>query len=647
MKVKIFSILLLCTYLTINMMAETTQLDEVTVVSASGFEQNIAQAPASISVVTAEELQKKSYSDVLDAVKNIPGVFVSGSGGSEQEIKIRGMEEEYTLYLVDGKPISTSRSIHSDNKKTQGKIGLHLPNIDMIERIEVVRGPMSSLYGSEAMGGVINIITKKVSNSWNGSISTEYTKSKNSINNDNKNASFYLNGPLIKDRLSLSLNALKQKTFESDISDEHGQKEADKTKLGGKLTWKINEKNSATFEYEHGKQEYESKLDDLEYGQRKAIYSLTHELNQKEYKVNTYLQKDKTESIEGEKQKEEILTFNTQASYFFENNTMTFGGQYKKEEFSDGINEFASEVDRWLSAIFLENDWFITDRFSLTLGLRYNYDEFFKGELTPRVYGVYELNDNFTFKGGISTGYKQPGLTEASDDYGFVVNRRGTPIGVEVGNSDLEPEKSTNYEIGFNYSLPQNGITSSLMIFHTDYKNKLINEYTCGDQRNTAGGCFYNGTEYRFIRQKVNVDKAQIQGLEFTIDYKIVPNVTITANYSYTKSEQKSGDYKGEALNKLPKHMYNINFDWEVNSKFDVWTQYNYRGKTSDYLSGTSMIKGTPSYGFIDLGVVHKVRKNLTLKAGVYNVLNKITEYDEYGTVLDGRRINIGLNYKF
>ena len=90
---------------------ETTTLDEVQVVTtAGGYEQNIADAAATISVITKEELENKSYSDVTDVLKNVPGVYVNG-GGSNQSISIRGMGSSYTLYLIDGKPMNPNFSI--------------------------------------------------------------------------------------------------------------------------------------------------------------------------------------------------------------------------------------------------------------------------------------------------------------------------------------------------------------------------------------------------------------------------------------------------------------------------------------------------------------------------------------------------------
>jgi outer membrane receptor for ferrienterochelin and colicins len=142
--------------------------EDTVVVSATGFEQKIQNAPASISVISKQQLEDKAYRDVTDALKDVPGVVVTG-GGSSSDISIRGMASQYTLFLVDGKRISTRGT--RPNSDNAGIEQGWLPPLESIERIEVIRGPMSSLYGSDAMGGVINVITKKVSNTkgWTGS----------------------------------------------------------------------------------------------------------------------------------------------------------------------------------------------------------------------------------------------------------------------------------------------------------------------------------------------------------------------------------------------------------------------------------------------------------------------------------------------
>lgn len=139
---------------------------EEMVVTAAGFEQRVEDAPASITVIEGEELRRKSYRDLGDAVRDVEGVTVNG-GTNEQDISIRGMPADYTLILVDGKRQSARESRVNGNSGYEQSF---VPPAAAIERIEVVRGPMSSLYGSDAIGGMINVITRKVSPEWGGSI---------------------------------------------------------------------------------------------------------------------------------------------------------------------------------------------------------------------------------------------------------------------------------------------------------------------------------------------------------------------------------------------------------------------------------------------------------------------------------------------
>ena len=146
-----------------------TQMDTV-VVTASGFEQEIKNAPASISVITREQLESKPFHNLADAVADVEGVSVERGGkAGGMNISIRGLPSDYTLVLVDGKRLSQNSSGARPNGF--GDVDTNfIPPMSAIDRIEVVRGPMSTLYGSDAMGGVINIITRKVAREWTGQV---------------------------------------------------------------------------------------------------------------------------------------------------------------------------------------------------------------------------------------------------------------------------------------------------------------------------------------------------------------------------------------------------------------------------------------------------------------------------------------------
>lgn len=650
---------------------QVTKLDTI-VVTAGGYEQNIADAPASISVITAEELQKKSYTDVIDAVKNMPGVSVQG-GGNNKEITIRGMGASYTKYLIDGRPVSAGRAVNG-NGTDGGKIGAYLPSIDMIERIEVVRGPMSSLYGSDAMGGVINVITKKASaEGWHGSISPEYTLSDNDYSNDSYGVGVYVSGPLIKDKLSLSLDGNLQGNDESDYVGGEGQKSASSEskkkikKLGTELVWNVDEHNDIALRYDVTNQEYTTTLGKSVAVETQAstnenekkMYTLSHKARYDQFTLDSYYQDETTKKVYSgavaDEKEESLKIFNTQGSFFLGDHALTVGAQYQQEEIIDTTNGLASvtgltTLDRWLFALYAENEWNVTDNFALTLGARYNKDEFFGGEITPRIYGVYHLNDVLTLKGGVSTGYKQPTISQISEGFG---SRTGKGSAVIIGNPDLSPEKSTSYELGFNFSDPELGLSSSLMIFKSDFKDKIVEDRLCETPGTTNSSpveewkCSANGKPYRFVSQMKNVSDAEMRGAEFTLDYAVLDNLTASTSYTYTKSEQKSGEFKGQPLNKMPKHMLNIGLDYDISDAWNTWADYNYRSKTSDYLSRTAMDNGTPSYGTFDAGVAFQASKNLSVTTGIYNIANKEITNSEYDVVLDGRRYTVGLNFKF
>lgn len=658
---------------------DAIELQPTTVVSAAGYEQNIAKAPASISVITREQLEKQSYTNIVDAMKNIPGVYVTG-GGQAQDISIRGMTSTYTLYLVDGRPISAGRSVNTNGSDGGKQIGL--PPLSMIERVEVIRGPMSSLYGSEAMGGVINIITRKGANDWGGTVSTEYTHSLNDLQENESYTSLYLGGALVPDMLGLRLNGGFTRTEEAEYvggGDSAASTPDGKRKQGGaELYLTPDESNRFAISYDAARLDESAHpgksiaytptavASSTEYD--KDVFAITHDGHYDNFQISTYLQKDVSERVQELSKKEEVTTFNTQGSYFWGDHVITLGGRYKEEELTRKDNGLLSllpdavgEMDRWIAAVYTEIDWGVTDDLRVTTGVRYDDDEYFGGQVSPRVYGVYTFTPELTLKGGISTGYRQPTLTDATEGFGGTTGGGGWQSvaphsrAISIGNPDLKPETSTNYEIGFNYTDSAAGLSTSMMLFHTQYEDKIAEDRFCSTDASgnanrdnyAAWSCNYGGERWYFLSTRQNISEAVIQGVEWTLEYDILPSVRLTSSYTFTDSEQKSGEFKGEPLNKQPKHMANALLDWQIDDRLSAWVQGNYRSETSDYISRTSMSEGTPGYGFVDIGGVYRLTKNVDVKAGLYNVANKEITNEDYDVVLDGRRLVVGISADF
>lgn len=189
-----------------------------TVVTAAGFEQKVADAPASVSVVTREELEGKPYGSLADALRDVEGIDV-GSGSDKNgntAISLRGLPPDYTLVLINGRRQNDVGNIGPNNFGNSQF--MYMPPLSAIERIEVVRGPMSTLYGSEAIGGVINIITRDVTDTWGGSLNTSLTLQESSQFGDERKHDFYLSGPLVADRLGLTLRGSTYHRDESSPS---------------------------------------------------------------------------------------------------------------------------------------------------------------------------------------------------------------------------------------------------------------------------------------------------------------------------------------------------------------------------------------------------------------------------------------------
>ncbi len=191
-------------------------LDTV-VVTAAGFEQKIVDAPASISVVTREDLSQRPYTSLIDALRDVEGIDVgmeTTDKNGAATVSMRGMPSEYTLVLIDGRRQSNVGQLYPNN--FGGGQFAYVPPLDAIERIEVVRGPMSTLYGSDAMGGVINIITRRNREEWGGSITQGFTIQQEDQFGDARTTDLYLSGPLVKDRLGMAVRGSWYDTDESN-----------------------------------------------------------------------------------------------------------------------------------------------------------------------------------------------------------------------------------------------------------------------------------------------------------------------------------------------------------------------------------------------------------------------------------------------
>ena len=242
---------------------QTVRLETIVLTAEEQIKQSLG-----VSKITAEDLEKIPVrNDISEYVRRMPGVNLTGNSstgqrGNNRQIDIRGMGPENTLILVDGKPISSRNSVRygwRGERDTRGDSNW-VP-AEAIESIEVLRGPAAARYGSGAAGGVVNIITKKVTNETHGSVELYTNQPEDSKEGDSNRVSFNLSGPIIKDILSYRLYGNYNKTdadavdINKSIGSNAAGREGVKNKdIAGRLAWQATDEQTVLLDISSGRQ---------------------------------------------------------------------------------------------------------------------------------------------------------------------------------------------------------------------------------------------------------------------------------------------------------------------------------------------------------------------------------------------------------
>lgn len=725
---------------------------EVMVITAAGFEQKLVYAPASVSVISAAELAGKPYLTLLDAVRELEGVDIGETRDKTGQgtISLRGMGSDYTLILVDGKRQNNHGDIYP-NSFGGNQFG-HMPALDAVERIELIRGPASTLYGADAMGGVINIITKKVTNDWHGSVSHSRTVQLDDDFGDDITTDFYSAGALIDNTLGLALrgsfyNRLASNPNYAPVNYPNGQTQIrslgfgaggktvdnDNKTIGARLSFTPNSQQSFWFDIDRSTQEYDNTPVLNDNGSREypvgtvdnissiwqagnfcrgasgnnqnacrsnggvwsrranpqVGYSATQEFSRDSWSLshegnwafgNSFVSLSYVDtqnhgrtlpfSIAERARLLEIIDAKGQYAGLSEaarkalaeqqflprpkrvmasdqftldgkldssfdyagRHTLVSGFQVIRGELEDSVFGLESGTpgmtqDHNMWALFAEDNWDVTEDVALTMGLRRDEHEVFGGQFSPRIYAVYSLNEQWTIKGGVATGFKTPKTTQLYDG---VVGFGGQGTSPMFGNPDLQPETSQSAEIAA-YWQHDAGHNFNATLFKNDFDDKLSSQ-PCGPGSNIqcASSGEYAAIGYANSNKTVNIDKVVIQGAELAGRWQFSDTLSLNGNYTFTDSEQKSGANKGLPLNNTAKHMANLTLNWDVTAAFGLFLTGESRDKR--YRSFDTVKQQElyyKAYNVLHLGARYQLSDAVTLNARVNNLLDEdFTGYD-------------------
>ena len=623
--------------------AEPVALEQQ-VITATQTSHSELSAPASVSVVTREELEQRPVYNLADAVKYLPGVHLNPSSTyGRQEIKLRGMDSDYTLLLVNGRRIN-SRDALSSNYAND----FDLSSIPMaaIERIEVIRGPMSSLYGADALGGVVNVILRQPTEETKAGIAYTYEHPTEGESGDSHKASGYVSGSLIENKLlgNLILETTDQAAWLSEQTvnpntDAAEQRQA--TSAYGSLSWLLDERQTVDLDITHRKDDREAEwnnfgavVQNIQEMERWS-FGLGHTGNWdgfntrvRYYYENVELMDDSQimTNLRGMKGdiEQKNHTVDAQVTAFLGNHLLTLGSELRRTELAHNQN-LGSETEVDQKAVYLQDEFSIGD-LDITLGGRLDDHDSFGSEFSPRAYGVYNLTDNWVIKGGVGRSFKAPSIYQSDETYGVLACRGMCTL---VGNPNLKPETATSYEIGTLYQNER--VEAGIMLFNNDIDDMIITDTWRVGYRPA-------------VMTYSNVSKARVRGYELQGRYNLSDTMGLRANYTYSDAEDRDTD---EQLRNSPQHVANIGFDWQAMPDLGLNLDYQYTGSQLLYVSAAQPNVESGAFHQLNLGARYQAIRELSLKAGMNNLTNEKRDdvAQSVDNILMGRTVFVGFSY--
>jgi vitamin B12 transporter len=600
--------------------AEQEQLrhEEKVVVTADRVEESVENVGSAVSVITSEEIDESGALWLIEVLERSPGLSVARSGGpgAAATVFLRGTNSNHTLFMVDGVKL---------NSPTTGSYDFsHLQlAADQIERIEIVRGPQSPLYGSEAMGGVINVITKRGAGSATWGIEAEGGSYRSGRMHT------WVNGQASAVRYTGSVSYLDSGGF-SAATESRGNPEADDLR-NASYNGRLDYSSTTGFSLDGFVRGFDSDLgfDDYVYGIGPADNVNNRQTNQEIYAgVGLGYESEVWTTRLAFSDSEADLRTDTPDGFYtafaldaavreldWQNEVVLTGSQtliggfeYRREQAEvlstssfdeSGFNEKVDVV-----GLYLHDRIDVADVAAFTLGGRYEDHSRFGGHWTFRATGTGRLAPNLRLHGSVGSAFRSPAL----NDLYF-------PI---YGNPDLQPEESVGVDIGVETILRQARARLDVTFFRNDI-SELIDFTLVGFQ---------------------NLGAALTQGLEVGGDWSPNTLVALAGSYTFMDATEKDG---GEQLARRPRHQGAVQVTFYPTEGLHVFTELVAKGVRNDV--GPSGPVALDAYALLNLAAGYQVSRSLILKGRIDNLLD--TEYEEvYGFGTAGLSGYLGLQVK-
>lgn len=591
-------------------------LDDM-VVTATRTESKMVDVPVNATVISAEKIADRHYLDVADALKDVPGANVldTGVGAGEKKVVLNG--DDRVLVLVDGKRVNFDMGAASGRSSYDLKM---LPDVSLIERIEVVKGHGGALYGSDAVGGVVNIITKKMDHSY-GKVSMGFGS------NQARDAKAMYTVKEGKTGVMVAASKYKQGYYKyKDVADKttkRWNKDSDyeNEKVSLKIAQELTDTSNLEFEYNYTKAD-----GNVPYGsattqsdKKTNNFGLKYDWLLKDKDagyVQLYYNKYKFLSSSTLEEKDKGFEVQ-QAITASENNKLVVGASYRNAEASNDVRNYAAKYNEKINnkAIFVSDQWEFIPSWTLDTGVRYDKHST-AGSKTTWSAGLnkkFDENSHAYFNWG--QVFKAPTL----DDLYYNVPGM-------TGNPDLNPEKGDTWTVGYGTRIAD--------------KTDVNISYFQSDLEDAIGWSNKSGAWH-----PENVNKQKKNGMELSINHELNDNWNLEASYTHVRVRNDYGMGYLRDTNFIP-NMYRFG----VRYHDDLWNADLFlRGGSGADKSAYVDSK----YMTLDMSVAYKATKDLSFYAKGYNLFNKAyaesagVDGGTYTYPAQGRRFIIGAEYTF
>jgi vitamin B12 transporter len=612
------------------------KLDQI-IVTGARTPLTINQLGSAVTVITRDEIERREARRVTDLLRSVPGFSVSHTGvaGSQAQVRVRGAEANHILVLIDG--------VRANDPATGDEFRWEYLSTGNIERVEIIRGPQSSLWGSDAVAAVVHIITRS---GQSGSSFDGYAEG-----GSFSTANAGLNGAVGGDRWSVSGGIENLTTDGSNISrvgTEKDDSELTTAEIGASLT----ASEALSFKFGLRAVDAYSQFDPVDYfvtglpvdgdlatdtknlyGRASANFQPTgsvvsHQLTLRYFDSDN---RNLIDQVEDSGSASDRITFGYQADVKLGDNVLSLALEHEKTEFEQtGAVVFGDPNQKQkmdVDSVVVEYQGLSLDRLSWIVSARFDDNSDFDDTLNGRVSLAYRLSDATTLRGSIGTGQKNPTFTER---YGFFP-------GQFVGNPELKPETSTSYDIGIDQGFLADSVLLQLSLFRQDLKDEI------------------NGFVFdpiTFLSTAENMPgKSKRSGVELATRWKVNDAIGLGAHYTYTDSTEQ--DFLGNDVRELrrPKHSGGVSMDYRTaNERFSASLNADYGGSRTDIFfppwPDPSEIVTLGNYWLVDLALQYQATESVTVFAKGSNLLDE--DYEQvFGFRTPDRAAYLGVRVNF